>query len=88
MPERRRRAYSIVVSYEKNPDPDPDETTGLEDGGGVPPGETPPGECCMSGAGAEESHNPHRGWRVAPLIVIGVLVVVVLLYFLGRALDV
>lgn len=41
----------------------------------------------MPGTGPDESHDPHRGWRVAPLILIGILVLVFLLYFLNRALD-
>lgn len=66
-------------------DPDPDNTTGLEPGGGVPPGETPPGEGSV--AGAATHHEPpagRAGGRVA-LIVIAVLVVMVVLFVLGRA---
>ncbi|WP_236243745.1 DUF6480 family protein [Streptomyces sp. CC228A] len=59
-----------------NPDPDPERSTGLEPGGGVPPGETPPAESSMPEAGPYESHNPTKGWAKAPLA--GILLVVLL----------
>lgn len=70
---------------DKNPDPDPDRTPGLEPGGQVPPGETPPAEGSMSGAGPQETHNPTTGWGKGPMIVLGVLVAVFVLYFLAWA---
>jgi hypothetical protein len=65
------------------PDPDPDITTGLEAGGGVPPGETPPAEGSMSEAGPR--HSAPRGWAKGPLVVIGVVVVLVAGFFLAYA---
>ncbi|WP_395576396.1 DUF6480 family protein [Streptomyces sp. BK79] len=69
-----------------NPDPEPERSTGLEPGSGVPPGETPPGESSMSEAGPWEGHNPPKGWAKAPLAVILVLVLLVAAGFLGYAL--
>ncbi|MEU5364081.1 DUF6480 family protein [Streptomyces sp. NPDC005925] len=69
-----------------NPDPDPDRTTGLEPGGGVPPGETPPAESSMPEAGPRETHNPTKGWGAAPLTVILALCVLMAAFFLVYAL--
>lgn len=69
-----------------NPDPDPERTSGLEPGGGVPPGETPPAESSMPEAGPYETHNPTKGWAKGPLTLILLLVVVVAAFFLAYAL--
>ena len=68
-----------------NPDPDPRLTPGLEPGGGVPPGETPPGEDSTAGAGPLETHNPTRGWAKGPLTIILILVVLIAAGFLAFA---
>ncbi|MER6349945.1 DUF6480 family protein [Streptomyces sp. NPDC001595] len=69
-----------------NPDPEPERTTGLEPGGGVPPGETPPAESSMPEAGPQETHNPTKGWAKGPLTVIIVLAVLIAAFFLAYAL--
>ncbi|CAM5587247.1 DUF6480 family protein [Kribbella sp. NPDC020789] len=74
-----------AMSY-VNPDPDPDRTTGLEAGGGVPPGETPPAESSMPEAGPYElSHNPAKGWAKGPLTAILLLVAFIAAFFLVYA---
>ncbi|GAA3998707.1 DUF6480 family protein [Streptomyces plumbiresistens] len=72
------------MSY-TNPDPDPDRTPGLEPGGGVPPGETPPAESSMPEAGPQETHNPPKGWAKAPLTLILGLAVLIAAFFLVYA---
>ena len=66
-----------------SPDPDPATTTGLEPGGAVPPGETPPAEGSMSAAGPRTP--PLKGWAAGPLIAIGVVVVLIAAFFLAYA---
>ncbi|MCW2726755.1 MAG: hypothetical protein JWN35_3676 [Frankiales bacterium] len=66
-----------------DPDPDPIETPGLEPGGGVPPGETPPEADQISGA--VEDHRPppvepvaaSRTPIVVTLTLIGIVVILV-----------
>jgi hypothetical protein len=69
----------------QSPDPQPDETTGLEPGGSVPPGETPPGESSTtSGVSFRESDLPSGSTNkvVYGLIVVsGLLVALMLLAY-------
>ncbi|MEU0195050.1 DUF6480 family protein [Streptomyces afghaniensis] len=69
-----------------SPDPEPERSSGLEPGGGVPPGETPPAESSLPEAGPQETHNPPKGWSKAPMAVILVLVVLIAAFFLAYAL--
>lgn len=66
-----------------DPDPDPENTPGLEPGGGVAPGDTPPGESSTSGAAFQEPDLPSRrtNWLVYALV--GLVVVCALLLFVG-----
>jgi hypothetical protein len=76
---------SADMSQHISPDPEPERSTGLEPGGGVPPGETPPAESSMPEAGPREVHNPTKGWAKAPLTLILLLVVLVAAFFLAYA---
>ncbi|MDI9932981.1 DUF6480 family protein [Rhodococcus sp. IEGM 1354] len=46
--------------------PEPDETAGLEAGGSVTPGDTPPAETGVGGP----NHEPPQRSRVMPIVVI------------------
>ncbi|MDO3647012.1 DUF6480 family protein [Nocardia mangyaensis] len=55
-------------------DPDPARTPGLEPGGGVSPGSTPPDTAQTSGLSAPEPATRHR----FPLIGVGAIIVALL----------
>jgi hypothetical protein len=77
MPQDERAATT------HSPDTDPSRVAGLEPGGGVAPGDTPPDSDSMSGAVGDDRRNtpnmgPVSGNRtpmVVTLVVLGVLVV-------------
>lgn len=58
------------------PDPDPADTPGLEPGGGVAPGSTPPDSAQTSGLGEPEPRPRHRvtPGMVITLAAIGIFV--------------
>ncbi len=64
------------------PDPDPRNTPGLEQGGSVAPGETPPAEASTS-SGAGPYRPLKRGWSKGPLAIILIVVILVALFFLA-----
>ena len=66
-------------------DPAPRNTPGLDPGGSVPPGETPPAEG-STGSGAGPRDEQSRGWGKGPLIAILVVVGLVAAFFLAYAL--
>lgn len=77
---------SVLMTH-VSPDPEPERSTGLEPGGGVPPGETPPAESSMPEAGPLETHNPTTGWAKGPMTAILVVVLLVAAFFLVYALT-
>lgn len=59
--------------------PDPASTPGLEPGGGVAPGDTPPAESAVGG----EEHEPPQRRRTGGVIVIAIAAIIFLLVALG-----
>ncbi|WP_037309098.1 DUF6480 family protein [Amycolatopsis orientalis] len=68
------------------PGPEPEDVPGLETGGSVPPGDTPPDAGQTSGL-SHPQPIPSRGPSIITLIAIGILVVGVAGFFILRALD-
>lgn len=67
-----------------SPGPDPAVTAGLEPGGGVAPGDTPPSADSMSGATGDDRRNtpnmgPVSGNRTPMIIALGILGLLVLM---------
>jgi len=56
------------------PDPEPAQTAGLEPGGGVPPGSTPPDSASTSGLSAKQPRPRHR---YSPAVVISLIALVI-----------
>jgi hypothetical protein len=68
-----------------NPDPLENHITGLEPGGGVPPGETPPAESSTAWQqqGHADEEKTSKGRQALWVTIIGIVVVLALLYFIG-----
>ena len=67
------------------PDPDPDRTPGLEPGGGVRPGDTPPESGQTSGLSHREPTPPKATTGRIVIALIGVFVVLVAAMLLTQA---
>ena len=69
----------------ESPDPDPGDTAGLEGGGSVEPGDTPPSAGGTQTSLADDEHLP--GGRTRLLVPIGIVVVLAILvvaFFVGQ----
>ncbi|MBB5897521.1 DUF6480 family protein [Kutzneria kofuensis] len=69
------------------PDPQPDRTPGLEAGGGVPPGETPPDSASATQAVSFHEPDPPRMLPMASVIAIVVGAVIIVALAVWAALD-
>lgn len=67
------------------PDPDPRRTPGIDPGGSVPPGETPPAEGGTHGISHPEPPELRKGWGPMPLVLIMAIVVLVAIGLIAMA---
>lgn len=70
----------------ETPGPDPATTPGLEPGGGVPPGETPPAEGGLAGLSHQEK-GPTRWAHVVTIAMVILLSVAVAGFIAGHMLG-
>ncbi|WP_262364224.1 DUF6480 family protein [Arthrobacter echini] len=68
-----------------NPDPEDNNITGLEPGGGVPPGETPPAEASTTWEQNHTEDKPQsKGVTAVWIGVVGLIVLLVLIFIVGN----
>lgn len=65
-------------------DPEPTESTGLEPGGGVPPGETPPAESSTTiEAGRPDPQVSSGPWKVIGIVLVALFAIAMLIFWVG-----
>lgn len=70
-------------------DPDPRRTAGLDTGGGVRPGDTPPAESSTTKAlGPPEPPALRRAWGPVPLALILAITIIIAALFIAMAAEV
>ncbi|MFF0205214.1 DUF6480 family protein [Streptomyces sp. NPDC005017] len=67
------------------PDPEPRRTPGLQPGGGVAPGQTPPAEGGTHGISHPEPPEQRKGWGAMPLVLIMIVVALVAIGLIAMA---
>jgi hypothetical protein len=67
----------------QNPDPQENNLTGLEPGGGVPPGETPPAEGSSVGPQGPPIRDGRGFAQYLWILMIAVVVLLMALFFVG-----
>lgn len=82
---RRAEGSTEDPSGPQSPDPDPMNTPGLEPGGGVAPGDTPPSEAGTAVSPVPDVKGPSAAANLAiPLSIVGVIVLGALALLLAR----
>lgn len=70
-----------------SPDPDPDETPGLQPGGGVWPGDTPPAAESTANAHYQRPAADDRKLSMVLMIVLGVVVALIVIGLVWKGLT-
>ncbi|MEY8041903.1 MULTISPECIES: DUF6480 family protein [Saccharopolyspora] len=73
-----------MARQQQPPDPDPDRTPGLDPGGGVPPGETPPDSASATEATTFTTRPGSRSAKWIWLVLLAVVVLLVAGFFVFR----
>lgn len=87
MANRNEDDRKALGEARETPGPDPGRTPGLDTGGSVPPGETPPAAASASQGLSHRERATARPAKWVWLGAIGVVVVLVALFFVAMAIG-